>query len=63
MASAIASVPVLTGEVAEKFEAQAKKTYEDYLKRKSCLKNNSVSYEQGIKLVKSILDKSGLKGK
>lgn len=35
MALVIASVPVLTGEVAEKFESQAEKTYEEYLKRAS----------------------------
>ena len=39
MALAIASVLVLTGEVTEKFESQAEKTYEEYLKRSSEEKN------------------------
>lgn len=62
MASAIASVPVLTGQAAEKFEAQAKKTYDEYLKRRSCPKDKSIHYEHGVQMVKSILEKSALKG-
>ena len=62
MALVIASVPVLTGEVAEKFESQAEKTYEEYLKRASEEKNEDVRYEQGIQMVRSILAKSKLKG-
>lgn len=45
MVLVIASVPVLTGEVAEKFESQAEKTYEEYLKRASEEKNEDVRYE------------------
>ena len=62
MALAIASVPVLTGEVAEKFESQAEKTYEEYLKRASEEKNKDAHYEESIQKVRSILAKSKLKG-
>ena len=58
MALAIASVPVLTGEVAEKFESQANKIYEEYLKRTLDKKNKNVHYEQGVQFVKDILAKS-----
>lgn len=62
MASAIATIPVLTDEVAEKFEAQAKKTLDEYQKQTSYIKDKNVRYEQGIHMVKSILEKSGMKG-
>lgn len=61
MASAIASIPILTGEVSEKFETQAKKTYNEYLKRMSDKKNKDNHYEQGIQMVRNILAKSELK--
>lgn len=63
MASTIASIPVLTGEVAENFEAQAKKTYNEYVKRASDLKNEKdTRYGQGVQMVRDILTKSTLKG-
>lgn len=64
MASAIASIPVLKGNVAEEFEAQAKKTYDEYLKQTSCLKikNRGTHYEHSIQTVRNILAKSRLKG-
>lgn len=61
MASPIASIPVLTGEVAQEFEAQANKTYNEYLKRVSCQEGDNADYEQGIQMVRSILATSGLR--
>ena len=46
MALAIASVPVLTGKVAEQFEAQAEKTYQEYLRRTSEPATTRPKYEQ-----------------
>ena len=49
MALVIASVPVLTGEVAEKFESQAEKTYEEYLKRASFKWSGAYWQSQSLK--------------
>lgn len=60
MALEITTIPVLTGDVAEKFEAQATKAYQNMLERK---KNNTPrrsSYEKGMNLVKEILSHSNL---
>ena len=60
MALEITTIPVLTGDVAEKFEAQATKAYQNMLERK---KNNTTrrsSYEKGMNLVKEILSHSNL---
>ena len=60
MALEITTIPVLTGDVAEKFEAQATKAYQNILERK---KNNTPrrsSYEKGMNLVKEILSHSNL---
>lgn len=62
MASAIASIPVLTGDVAEKFETQAQKTYKEYLQRASQHKNKDARYERGVRMVQAILEKSKRKG-
>lgn len=62
MALAIASIPVLTGDVAEKFENQAQKTYEDYTHRSDEEKKKAkVQYERGMKMVQKILAKSKLR--
>lgn len=59
MALAIASIPVLTGEVAEKFEAAAEKNYEKYLNRSEAEKREvAVRYMRGMELVKQVLAKS-----
>lgn len=60
MALAIVSVPVLTGKVAEQFEAQAKKTYQEYLRRTSEPDTTRPKYEQGVLMVKKILAKAKL---
>jgi hypothetical protein len=60
MASAIASIPVLTGDVAEKFEAQATETYNAFLKDNTTIEERSNRYEQGVQMVRKILSKSGL---
>lgn len=60
MALEITTIPVLTGDVAEKFEARATKAYQNMLERK---KNNTPrrsSYEKGMNLVKEILSHSNL---
>lgn len=59
MALAIASVPVLTGEAAEKFEAEAQENYEKYLNRsESEEKEIAKRYERGMEIVKQVLSKS-----
>lgn len=64
MALAISSIPVLTGEVAEKFERQAQQTYETYLHRTEAQKRKAkAQYEHGMKMVQKILAKSKLKAK
>lgn len=64
MALAISSIPVLTGEVAEKFERQAQQTYETYLHRTEDQKKKAkAQYEQGMKMVQKILAKSKLRAK
>ena len=60
MALEITTIPVLTGDVAEKFEAHATMAYQNMLERK---KNNTTrrsSYEKGMNLVKEILSHSNL---
>lgn len=64
MALAISSIPVLTGEVAEKFERQAQQTYETYLNRTEDQKKKAkAKYEQGMKMVQKVLAKSKLRAK
>ncbi len=59
MAIAIASVPVLTGKVAQKFEAEAQSNYERFLNRgESENKEIADRYERGMKLVREVLAKS-----
>ena len=55
MALAIASIPVLTGDVAEKFERQAQETYEAYIHRnEEERKTAKAQYEQGRRKVQNI---------
>ncbi len=64
MALAIASVPVLTGEVAERFEAEAQKTYEKYINRSEKEKKETAErYERGMEMVKQMLAKSHIRAK
>lgn len=59
MALAIASVPVLTGEAAERFEAEAQKNYEKYLNRSETEKKEVAErYERGMEMVRQVLAKS-----
>lgn len=59
MALAIASIPVLTGAVAENFEAQAQKSYEEFLNRTDSEKQIvAEKYEKGMTMVHRVLAKS-----
>jgi hypothetical protein len=59
MALAIASIPVLTGNVAKDFEDKAQKSYEDYLNRSEAEKEIVAErYEKGMATVKKVLAKS-----
>ncbi len=61
MATAIASIPVLTGEVAERFEAEAQATYEHSLHRSESEKRElSERNRRGIEMVRKILAKSNI---
>jgi vacuolar-type H+-ATPase subunit H len=59
MATKIASIPVLTGEVAEQFEREAQQTYEQYLNR-SEEERKAIRYEEGVRKVRAMLAKSKL---
>lgn len=64
MALTIASIPVLTGEVAESFERQAQQTYEHCLHLTADEKDKAkTQYEQGMRMVEKILAKSRLRVK
>lgn len=64
MALAISSIPVLTGDVADKFEHQAQKSYEAYSNRTEEEKKRiKAQYDKGMKMVQTILKKSKLKAK
>ncbi len=59
MALAISSVPVLTGDVAERFESEAQKTYEKYINRTEIDKKSAADrYKHAQELVQQILAKS-----
>jgi hypothetical protein len=59
MAIAIASIPVLTGEVGRNFEAQAQQTYEKHLNRSEAEKQETAErYVKGMSLVEKVLTKS-----
>lgn len=61
MALPIASIPVLTGDVARKFEATARENYEHYLRR-TPEEERAVreKYERGIERVRRMLAKAHL---
>lgn len=61
MAIEIASIPVLTGEVAERFESEAQAAYERYLHRTEDEERSiRERYNQGMALVRQVLEKSEL---
>lgn len=59
MALPIASIPVLTGEVARRFEAQAQANYEKMLHRtpeeEQAVKER---YDRGMEIVRKVLENS-----
>jgi hypothetical protein len=62
MALPIASIPVLTGEVAEKFEAEAQKNYEAYLSR-TVEEQQTIheQYQRGMEIVRKVHANSRIK--
>lgn len=64
MALPIASIPVLTGDIAKKFEMEAQKTYERYLNRTDEEKRaDAEALERGFAELRQILAKAHLSGK
>ena len=62
MALPIASIPILTGEVAEEFEAKAQDNYNKYLNRTDEEKKVvQDQFERGMSIVKKVLANSQLK--
>ena len=61
MALPIASIPVLTGEVAQRFEAEAQANYEKFLNR-TPEEEKAVRerYDRGMAIVKKVLENSRL---
>ena len=57
----IASIPVLTGEVAQRFEAEAQANYEKFLNR-TPEEEKAVRerYDRGMAIVKKVLENSRL---
>jgi hypothetical protein len=61
MATAIANIPVLTGEVAERFEIEAQATYEKSQNRTEDEKRDlSERNKRGMEMVRKMLAKSKL---
>ena len=61
MATAIATIPVLTGDVAERFEKEAQATYERSLNRtKTEKKELAERNRRGMEMVRKMLAKSNL---
>lgn len=61
MALPIASIPVLTGEVAQQFEERAQAVYQRYLNRTEEEKKAvSEKYDRGMAIVKKVLENSKL---
>lgn len=61
MALPITSIPVLTGEVAERFEAEAQATYERYLNRtEEEKKADEEALEKGFEKLRRMLAKAHL---
>ena len=62
MATAIATIPVWTGEVAERFEREAQTTYERSLNRTEAEKKELAERnKRGMEMVRKMLAKSKLK--
>lgn len=61
MATAIATIPVLTGEAAARFEAEAQATYEKSLHRTEAEKRELAERNRrGMEMVRQVLAKSKL---
>lgn len=61
MATAIATIPVLTGDVAERFEKEAQATYERSLNRTEIEKKELAERNRrGMEMVRRMLAKSNL---
>ena len=61
MSTAIAAIPILTGEVAERFEKETRATYERSLSRTEEEKSElSERNRKGLEMVRKILVKSNL---
>lgn len=61
MATAIATIPVLTGDVAERFEKEAQATYERSLNRTETEKKELTERNRrGMEMVRKMLAKSNL---
>jgi len=61
MALPITSIPVLTGEVAQRFEAEAQKNYEKFLHRTPEEEEDvRERYDRGMAIVKKVLANSKL---
>ena len=61
MATAIATIPVLTGDVAERFEKEAQATYERSLNRTETEKKELAERNRrGMEMVRKTLAKSNL---
>lgn len=59
MAIPIASIPVLTGEVAQRFETDAQRNYKAYLNRTDEEKKAAQQrYNEGMAIVKKVLENS-----
>ena len=64
MALPIASIPVLTGDVARRFESEAQKSYEQYIDSSVEEKKAAAqSLEQGFEELRQILSTAHLDGK
>ncbi len=61
MALPIASIPVLTGDVAQRFETEAQRNYDNYLNR-TPEEENAVreKYDRGMAIVRKVLANSQL---
>ena len=64
MALPIASIPVLTGEVARRFEDEAQKSYEQYLSSSDDEKKAAAqALEQGFAELRQILSSAHIEGR
>jgi hypothetical protein len=64
MALPIASIPVLTGDVAQRFEAEAQTNYQRYLNRtEEEKKADAEALEKGFAKLRRMLDKAHINDK